>query len=119
LIFEYDYRRILDLGIENIGRTLCHWNGSQGSGDKIIKFSIQLFILVALQSDILFSQINNFFSGNLHFCFTLFCDQGELGFLVPADEIIQSGEEIWAFHQTMANSVIKAFYDKIPDEPKS
>ena len=45
-----------------------------------------------------------------------FFGQGERGYLVPGDEIIQSGEEIWAFHQTMANVVIKTFDNEIPKD---
>jgi hypothetical protein len=36
-------------------------------------------------------------------------DQGPTGLLLPPDEIIASGEEIWAFHKEMANFIIKKF----------
>ena len=36
-------------------------------------------------------------------------DQGQMGVLIPADEIVPSGEEIWAFHENMANMLIKKF----------
>ena len=36
-------------------------------------------------------------------------DTGRYGFLLPADQIIPNGEEIWAFHASAARSVIAEF----------
>ena len=36
-------------------------------------------------------------------------DQGRYGFLLPADQIIPSGEEVWGFHMLVAREVIKEF----------
>ena len=35
---------------------------------------------------------------------------GEYGFLLPPEQIIPTGEEIWAFHVSAANQVIQEFY---------
>ena len=36
-------------------------------------------------------------------------DTGEFGFLLPEDQIIPTGEEVWAFHMTVARDIIKEF----------
>ena len=36
-------------------------------------------------------------------------DTGEFGFLLPEDQIIPTGEEVWAFHMTVAREIIKEF----------
>ena len=36
-------------------------------------------------------------------------DDGDSGFLVSPSEIVQSGEEIWAFHEAVANFVVEKF----------
>jgi len=36
-------------------------------------------------------------------------DQGLHGFLLPPDQIIPSGEEVWAFHMAVAREIIKEF----------
>jgi len=36
-------------------------------------------------------------------------DTGNYGFILPADQIIPSGEEVWAFHMTVARELIKEF----------
>ena len=34
-------------------------------------------------------------------------DTGNYGFILPADQIIPTGEEIWAFHVSAANDIIE------------
>merc|ERR1711915_382387 len=36
-------------------------------------------------------------------------DTGEYGFLLPPDQIIDSGKEFWAFHMAVARQLIKEF----------
>ena len=36
-------------------------------------------------------------------------DTGLYGFLLPPDQIIPTGEEVWAFHMTAARELIKEF----------
>ena len=36
-------------------------------------------------------------------------DTGEYGFLLPPDQIIDSGKEFWAFHLAVARQLIKEF----------
>lgn len=36
-------------------------------------------------------------------------DTGAYGFLLPPQQIIPTGEEVWAFHQTVAREIIKEF----------
>jgi len=36
-------------------------------------------------------------------------DTGEHGFLLPADQIIPTGEEVWAFHETVARQIANEF----------
>jgi len=36
-------------------------------------------------------------------------DNGTYGHILPADQIIPTGEETWAFHLTMAREIIKEF----------
>ena len=36
-------------------------------------------------------------------------DDGDSGFLVSPSEIVPSGEEIWAFHEAVANFVVEKF----------
>lgn len=36
-------------------------------------------------------------------------DRAKYGLLLPPDEIIPSGEEMWALHQLMAGTVIEEF----------
>eukprot|EP00091_Calanus_sinicus_P004032 TRINITY_DN14227_c0_g1_i3.p1 TRINITY_DN14227_c0_g1~~TRINITY_DN14227_c0_g1_i3.p1 ORF type:complete len:414 (+),score=99.31 TRINITY_DN14227_c0_g1_i3:90-1331(+) len=36
-------------------------------------------------------------------------DTGNYGFILPPDQIIPSGEEVWAFHMTVARELIKEF----------
>merc|ERR1719317_179232 len=36
-------------------------------------------------------------------------DQGMYGFLLPANQIIPSGEEVWSFHSIVAREIIKEF----------
>ena len=36
-------------------------------------------------------------------------DTGHYGFLLPPDQIIPTGQEVWAFHMAVAREIIKAF----------
>ena len=36
-------------------------------------------------------------------------DTGRYGFLLPADQIIPNGEEIWAFQTSVARNIIAEF----------
>ena len=36
-------------------------------------------------------------------------DQGMFGFLLPPDQIIPSGEEVWSFHLIVAREIINEF----------
>ena len=36
-------------------------------------------------------------------------DTGAYGFLLPPEQIIPTGEEVWAFHLTVAREIIKEF----------
>ena len=36
-------------------------------------------------------------------------DTGMYGFLLPPNQIIPTGEEVWAFHSTFARSIIEEF----------
>ena len=36
-------------------------------------------------------------------------DTGDHGFLLPADQIVGTGEEVWAFHAAVAREVITEF----------
>ena len=43
-------------------------------------------------------------------------DTGKYGFMLPPDQIAISGEEVWAFHQVMADRVIQEFYEAKQDD---
>ena len=36
-------------------------------------------------------------------------DTGNYGFILPPDQIIPTGEEVWAFHLTVAREIIQEF----------
>ena len=36
-------------------------------------------------------------------------DTGNYGFILPPDQIIPTGEEVWAFHMTVAREIIQEF----------
>ena len=36
-------------------------------------------------------------------------DTGHYGFLLPPQQIIPTGQEVWAFHMAVAREIIKAF----------
>ena len=36
-------------------------------------------------------------------------DTGHYGFLLPPEQIIPTGQEVWAFHMAVAREIIKAF----------
>ena len=39
-------------------------------------------------------------------------DTGNYGFILPPDQIIPTGEEVWAFHLTVARQIIQEFVPK-------
>ena len=39
-------------------------------------------------------------------------DTGENGFILPPNQIIPTGEEVWAFHMTVARQIIQEFVPK-------
>ena len=39
-------------------------------------------------------------------------DTGEYGFILPPNQIIPTGEEVWAFHMTVARQIIQEFVPK-------